>query len=317
MIPQEITRDHILDALKEIDAQGVPENRESTQWFLKHDEKLYPPKYVISISGKYALGHEHSHEPFSGGPETNTFLESRGFAIVPKNQGDWNERECYFAVWGYDQLDQDRDIVKTHLYEEIVTIIGRTSKAIEWKIQNVPACDPRPRSEKPISEAPNKQSLLEQVFINYWLDRAAARAKYPLYLQEAQFGTPSSTEKTNRYKEIIIEEGAPGFQESFRRKRSATLLVKGREHYRNQDADKQLRCKACGFSTPVGLFKEIIQLHHTVPIAESGDEGRKFSIEDALRLLLPLCPTCHQLAHSSSPPLELAEIKSLRDMVCY
>ena len=84
MIPHEITRDHLLLALAEIKAKGVPSERESTVWLLKHEGKNYPPKYVISIAGKYALGHEHRHEEFSGGPRTNNFLEKRGFEIIAK-----------------------------------------------------------------------------------------------------------------------------------------------------------------------------------------------------------------------------------------
>lgn len=86
MIPQEITREHLLSALKEIDSKGVPPDRESTVWLLEHEGKVYPPKYVISIASKYALGHEHGHELFSGGPETNTFLKSRGFEIILKSR---------------------------------------------------------------------------------------------------------------------------------------------------------------------------------------------------------------------------------------
>jgi len=93
MIPQEITRDHILKALQEIDNSGVPSERESTVWLLRYRGEDYPPKYVISIASKYALDHEYSHENFSGGPSTNNFLKSRGFEIVPKNQGEEGVRQ--------------------------------------------------------------------------------------------------------------------------------------------------------------------------------------------------------------------------------
>ncbi|UFS69484.1 HNH endonuclease [Geomonas sp. RF6] len=84
VIPREIKRDHLLYAIKEIDSDGVPPERESTVWLLRHEGKDYPPKYVISIAGKYALGYEYSHEKFSGGPRTNSFLRDRGFEIISK-----------------------------------------------------------------------------------------------------------------------------------------------------------------------------------------------------------------------------------------
>jgi predicted HNH restriction endonuclease len=36
------------------------------------------------------------------------------------------------------------------------------------------------------------------------------------------------------------------------------------------------------------------------------------ALAEALEHMLPLCPTCHALAHTSSPPLELDEINALR-----
>lgn len=107
--------------------------------------------------------------------------EKPAASTLPEPKVDWSEAECYFAVWGYDQLDQDRQMVKKHLYLSLSELIGRTSKAVEYKIQNVSACDPRPRSEKPISEALNKQGLLEKVFKNYWENRVAARERYAQY----------------------------------------------------------------------------------------------------------------------------------------
>lgn len=310
MIPKEITKEHVLLAIEETDRKGFPAKRESTKYNLVHNGKEYPPKYVISRACFYATGEELSNEEFSGGTETNNFLKQQGFTTRLKATDDWNERECYFAVWGYDQLDIDRTLVKKQLYSELTKLIKRTEKAIEWKIQNVSACDTRPRSEKPISEAPNIQKLLKETFNWYWEDREMARQLYPTYYQEAQFNKPS-TSTLSLPATAFIEEGAPGFQESIRRKRSSALLNKGREHFRSLDPEGRLRCQACTFTTPEGIESEIVQLHHLIPIAEAGSNGRVISIEKALELLLPLCPTCHQIAHSSSPPLELPSIQEL------
>ena len=84
MIPQEIQRDHIIKALEEIDNEGFPSNHDSTKWDLVYEGKLYPPKWVVRIASKHALGEEHSDQLFSGGPETNGFLEKRGFQVFPK-----------------------------------------------------------------------------------------------------------------------------------------------------------------------------------------------------------------------------------------
>lgn len=84
MIPQEIQREHIVQALEEVDRDGFPGNHDSTKWDLVYEGKLYPPKWAIRIAGRYALGEEHSDQLFSGGPEVNSFLERKGFQVLPK-----------------------------------------------------------------------------------------------------------------------------------------------------------------------------------------------------------------------------------------
>lgn len=307
MIPKEITEEHILLAINEVDKKGVPPKRESTKFNLIYKSKEYPPKYVVARACFYATGEELKE--FSGGEqETNKYLKGLGFNVISKE--DWNERECYFAVWGYDQLDIDRTLVKKHLYAELSKLINRTEKSIEWKIQNVSACDSRPRGEKPISEAPNIQKLLRDTFNWFWADRESARQLYSTFYQEAQFNKPSTSTFSPPIP-VFIEEGSPGFQESMRRQRSAVLLRKGREYFRRLDPEGKLRCHSCNFTTPEGIESEIVQLHHLIPIAEAGEEGRTLSVEKALELLLPLCPTCHNIAHSSKPPLELKIIQEL------
>jgi hypothetical protein len=86
MIPQEITRDHIVMAIKEIDSLGIPAGREAAKSYVSLASKKYPAKYVISIAGKYALGHEYSHKHSSEGPEINEFLKGKGFKIIQKDK---------------------------------------------------------------------------------------------------------------------------------------------------------------------------------------------------------------------------------------
>ena len=84
-IPSIIARDHILKAIHEIDELGVPDRRKSTNYCLIHEQRHYPPKYVISIAAKYATGEELWHHNFQGGEgygRANEFLRSRGFEVV-------------------------------------------------------------------------------------------------------------------------------------------------------------------------------------------------------------------------------------------
>ena len=84
MIPSNITREHIIEAINEIRRSGVPSHRESVRWSLVYEGKQFPPKYVISLANKFASGRELDPFQFSGGDETNEFLKERGFEIVGK-----------------------------------------------------------------------------------------------------------------------------------------------------------------------------------------------------------------------------------------
>jgi 5-methylcytosine-specific restriction enzyme B len=85
MIPKDIiTKEHVLVALSEIDANGVPENREATGFDLVCNGKSYPPKYVISLATKQARGTELRPSEFYGGEPTTSVLRDLGFEIVAR-----------------------------------------------------------------------------------------------------------------------------------------------------------------------------------------------------------------------------------------
>jgi hypothetical protein len=88
MIPKYINREHILEAIKRIDTDGVPETHNSTKFDLLFENRRYPPKYVISISHLLLVGKMLPVKDFSGGDEANNFLASLGFQIVSKEEGE-------------------------------------------------------------------------------------------------------------------------------------------------------------------------------------------------------------------------------------
>jgi len=71
MIPSNISRHHLIQAMEEIDKNGVPEDRVSTKYYVRHNGRHYPPKYLISIANKYANGKELEPLTFHGGDEAN------------------------------------------------------------------------------------------------------------------------------------------------------------------------------------------------------------------------------------------------------
>ena len=83
MIPKTIRHCDILAALKKIDEDGVPSSRLPKIFYVKYKDKLYPPKYVVSLASQIANGNELYPFEFGGGKETNNFLQGLGFEIMP------------------------------------------------------------------------------------------------------------------------------------------------------------------------------------------------------------------------------------------
>ncbi|WP_041674903.1 McrB family protein [Ramlibacter tataouinensis] len=88
-ITSAVTRQHVLEALRRIDAEEVPADARSTFYDLLHEGRRYPPKYVLSVAVAVATGEPLDRGAFSGGEDSTCFrvLRDRGFEIVPKPTG--------------------------------------------------------------------------------------------------------------------------------------------------------------------------------------------------------------------------------------
>ena len=79
-------KEHIIDALKYIDKNGVPDHNQSTKYELvTADGKRYPPKYVLAVADHLANGTVISTDGFNT-VEARSYLESQGFTIETKQQ---------------------------------------------------------------------------------------------------------------------------------------------------------------------------------------------------------------------------------------
>jgi hypothetical protein len=87
MIPDKVTRDHVLAALQRIDREHVPPGRESRAYDLVYEKVRYPPKYALTLAIAEATGKLPSPDDLGGGEETNTFLRGLDFTIVAKRAG--------------------------------------------------------------------------------------------------------------------------------------------------------------------------------------------------------------------------------------
>lgn len=87
MIPAEIKRAHIFEALQRISREGVPPRRISRGYCLVEAGHHFPPKYTIALAHEIATGKFLSSNVFSGGSESNGFLKAHGFDVVECNCG--------------------------------------------------------------------------------------------------------------------------------------------------------------------------------------------------------------------------------------
>lgn len=84
MIPEGIRRELILGAMQRIDREGVPPGRDGWKFEVRHEGRVYPPKLLISFACEAAFGRELPSGAFSGGAETNGFLQGMGFTVARK-----------------------------------------------------------------------------------------------------------------------------------------------------------------------------------------------------------------------------------------
>jgi 5-methylcytosine-specific restriction protein B len=84
--PKNITKENLLKAIDKIDKEGIPKDAQSAYYDVVFNNKLYPPKVVVSFANIYANGSELDRNSFSGGINTLCFklLEQFGFIIQEK-----------------------------------------------------------------------------------------------------------------------------------------------------------------------------------------------------------------------------------------
>lgn len=81
-----IKREDVIDALKFIDENGVPENNTSTKYMLVTDNgKKYPPKYVVAVAIHLSKGTEISTNDFNS-IEAIHYLKGLNFIIEERQQ---------------------------------------------------------------------------------------------------------------------------------------------------------------------------------------------------------------------------------------
>ena len=130
--------------------------------------------------------------------------------------------------------------------------------------------------------------------VNHWACRIAAASLALLPVEEEQVDSP----EMSGFPEGSRLQVDVNRYERDRRNRAAAIAIHG--HI----------CKACGVDMQdrYGVVAEgLVEVHHVVPVSMLGPHYLINPKTD----LVPLCPTCHAVAHRRSPPYTVDELKEM------
>jgi Domain of unknown function (DUF3883) len=160
-IPKGLTRDHVLQALADLDAGidhpiGAP-----TGYELAHEGKRYPPKAVIGLAFRHLQGHLLRPEDFSGGEapgQANFVLRELGFTVERKDAGSGIESSEEASERGQPWSPEEVDLIVADYFLMLRSELagepyskadhnrclqplldGRSKSSVEFKHQNISA----------------------------------------------------------------------------------------------------------------------------------------------------------------------------------
>jgi len=108
MIPSNITRDHIVNAIREIEKEGVPKGRESRKFRVVFSGRSYPPKYVVSLANRLANGTGLDPSEFIS-HEANRFLQRLGFEVTGAPSARQTVRASPISKPVFEETDSRHD----------------------------------------------------------------------------------------------------------------------------------------------------------------------------------------------------------------
>jgi hypothetical protein len=107
-----IEREHVLAAIRDLDAGTKHPFHESTKYDLVYEGRRYAPKAVFGFAARHAAGAEIGPEDFTAGTDSTCFrtLERAGFEIVPKDgTGSEPEGPRHWWVNHKQTVQQERE----------------------------------------------------------------------------------------------------------------------------------------------------------------------------------------------------------------
>jgi len=115
-VPKGLSREHVLQALADLDAGVEHPFGSPTGYELVHERRRYPPKAVIGLACRGLLGRVLSPEEFSGGEapgQANFVLRELGFTVEKKGP-ETDQRNGFSRTF-----DDGPSYIKYHLVRSV------------------------------------------------------------------------------------------------------------------------------------------------------------------------------------------------------
>ena len=341
MIPDNISREHVIKAIEEIELNGIPKGRHSVKWSLLFNSKQYPPKFVISKANIYANNEEWEPSKFSGGDESNSFLKHRGFTIIASGT-----KELSFPIESYSWKILSETIAVKYLDKSSFLHHGTGIPADIRFFFNLEELKPDEKREIILTFKDKKftasfqfdavherirlfwksdfDKLLRDEFPNHYdahlngndiidsspgirlksLDDAKVSFTIDWISSVTDISSDIKTEATED-KDELQKEGRVQEYYGKRYERDPRNRQKAIEYHGNS-------CVVCGFNfeeTYGERGKGFIEVHHAKPLSTLDEE----TLIDPKTDLFPVCSNCHRMIHRKKDDiLGVEDLKQLR-----
>lgn len=335
VIPPNITRESIIQALKDIDEDGVPVKRQIHLYALVHEGKPYPPKFVLNEANKIVNRIELDYTKYDSG-DANDFLQERGFQIVTSDALDIDSWTLVSDQVALKRLDRSAFYHNgTGVPIEVRPFFGlegfskgeSRDTVLIYHGKRYPAVFSRKKDKDSTGRTQlHWHSDFERVLrieLPKWYKYFGVKASQVEDGPELRF---SKADNKNEYlvtildidkiqadieSEIIENQGIYSQPEGKAHQYYGTRVERSAANRRAAIRIHGWTCAACGFdySEVYGdRGKEWIEVHHIKPLSTFQGETMVTPETD----LIPVCANCHRMIHRDSKNvLSVDELKEL------
>lgn len=320
----DLTSDAVNAALDEYDQLGGELFRAkygygpAKDYFVVRDGKFYDSKAIAGAAHGYLPGHAPLRaDTFTGGKATVVHrLRLLGFHVPPKRSPAWVRDEVILACdlvaqngWQYLNAEDPRTVELSALLQqlplhpiELRSDTFRNANGVARKTVDIATHHPDYTRAGTKGGAVDKEVLVE------FLEDAAGMHAVADALRRAiaddtlteQLTVPVDDEDDH------AKEGRLLQRQHFVRERDKKLRAKKIAAFLK--AHPRVHCEVCGFdfeATYGERGREYTEVHHVVPLHESGETKTKLSD------LILLCANCHRMIHRNTPWLTPDELRGL------